>query len=440
MRRHGGIRRGGRRPVSSGHGRGFPPGAGTGERLRCFFLLVAWLAAAGCGSDPAAPPAAADPTPVGEVRDLRFTIRHGSELVIGDLPVFPYDGRDGVALGTMTYLGNGMARVLFPAEGVQAPPLPMIPALPDLPLRVEIESRDLAGTVDFCTGEVRLAFDATFQPVVFSLRPAALSVVTPLTTAAASGRFHTEVETGRVLDPEGDLKLAGVAEVPETGDPLVDGLLALPTDAVCRLESHLDFPDGRFPCPGAPPPGTADRFFLEVGKHGMLAITLLGSFVEFAYDGKGSGGYGSLGPPAGGTAEAVVEGADVRIPPLEPIAGWDGVRIEIATQRVAGGIDFCTGRMDFDFDATFTPVLFGASFTPISVVTTMTTETSACHHHDCVYSGERLDRWGDAVLVGVADVPETGDPLIDGLLTLPSDAVEVLPFHLDFLGARPACP
>jgi hypothetical protein len=95
--------------------------------------------------------------------------------------------------------------------------------------------------------------------------------------------------------------------------------------------------------------------------------------------------------------------------------------------------------MQLDYDATFTPFVGNEEMTSISVVTTITTETSSGYSQ--TVSGERLDRWGDALLVGVAKVPPTDDFWIDLILGLPNDAVCQLPVHLDFLGGgRPLCP
>jgi len=76
--------------------------------------------------------------------------------------------------------------------------------------------------------------------------------------------------------------------------------------------------------------------------------------------------------------------------------------------------------------------------TSLSVVTTMTTDTSAGISKTA--NGERLDRWGDALLVGVAKVPLTDDFMTNLMLNLPTDAACELPVHLDFLGGeRPNC-
>jgi hypothetical protein len=77
--------------------------------------------------------------------------------------------------------------------------------------------------------------------------------------------------------------------------------------------------------------------------------------------------------------------------------------------------------------------------TSMSVKTKITTDTSTGSSQ--TVTGRRLDRWGDARLVGVAVVPLTEDPLTNFMLGLPNDAVCELPVHLHFHGGeRPTCP
>lgn len=395
-----------------------------------FMLGLLLLAGWGCsGSD-----SEGEGIPVGTTREVRMTSHKDSVLSIGRDPIleFPYDARGAGTSGTITYQGGGKAELVFLAEDMEVVNMQIIPGLP---IGVEIIPQDQIGTVDFCTGDVRYSFDSLFQPFFFDFRPAPMSVVTEQTTGTSSGLFR-EV-TGRPLDEKGDLKLVSVAVVPETGDPAVDDPLGLPTDAVSELEVHYDFPQGRFFCPGDPPPGVADEVHMEVGKDGLLSISFLGAFVDYPYDGAGSNGVGKLGPVEDG--RATVEFSDFVIPPMQVVPGSDEILIEITAHRLSGVIDFCTGFVELDYDATFTPFVGNEEMTSISVVTTITTETSSGYSQ--IVSGERLDRWGDALLVGVARVPPTDDFWTNLVLDLPNDAVCQLPVHLDFLGGeRPRCP
>lgn len=397
-----------------------------------WFVLLLLCASVGCSDSDSHN---TEEPPLGTEREIRLTSNYNSVLSIGKDPIleYPYDARGPGSPGTMTYTGHGRANLFFAAEDMSVKNL--YPFGEGVPAYVEILPADMRGAVDFCTGQVFLAYEAQFVPVVFGIRQGALSVVTELTTGTSSGDFR--VVTGRPMDERGDCRLVSVAVVPRTGDPFVDRALGLPTDAVSEIESHFDFPQGRFPCPGEPPQGVADEVHMVVGKDGRLSISFLGSIAEFPYDGKGSDGVGALQSVAGGIA--TVEFSQFAIPPLRFFPWSDRIRIEIEPHQLIGRMDFCTGRLDLDFDATFTPVMDENEMTSISVVTTITTETSSGYSR--TVTGERLDRWGDALLVGVAKVPETGDPMIDWMLGLPNDAVCELPVHLDFTGgSRPTCP
>jgi hypothetical protein len=367
---------------------------------------------------------------------------------------FPYDGRGPGSLGTMSLdcksleldgenreacraleadLEEGEVLLFFDADDTRASKFYLIDERVDV--YINILPTDMIGTINFCTGEVEYSFDALFEQVVFGQVQDALSVVSVLTTGTVSGDYWTM--TGRPLDEEDNLQLVSVAVTPPTGDPFTDLILDLPTDTVSRNETHLDFPQGRFPCPGEPPPGVADEVRMTVGKEGRLSIAFLGSFAEYPYDGKGSDGVGALGPVVDG--RATVEFSDFQIPPLQFIPGVDAVRVEIEPHSLSGEIDFCTGQIDLDFDSTFTPFMGDREMTSLSVITTITTDTSTGFSRNV--TGERLDRWGDAHLVGVAQVPLSDDPFTNFMLDLPNDAVCELPVHLHFHGGeRPVCP
>ncbi len=362
----------------------------------------------------------------GTARRVRMRLEYNSRLTIAKMPPFPYDGRDADSVGTMIEKGDGIAELFFPASSSGAPPLPMIPGRAGIPLRVEIMPRDMAGTIDFCSGEVTLRFDASFEPNAFGIRSSPLSVATDLTTGTSKGSFR-EVK-GRPLDAKGDCLLVGVARVPKTKDFLVNRFLSLPTDAVSEMEAHFDFPDGRPVCPGAAAEQPGERVFLGVDKNGRLSIS---SFPAFKYDGKGSGGFGSIESMEDGRARVYFSGHDLAIPALQMIPGSNLLRVEIETKGLAGEIDLETGRIELDFDAAFTPCLGKIKQTPISVVTSLTTETSKGMKKEL--AGERLDEFGDAFFVGVAVVPKTDGAFINMLLGLPADAACELPVHFDFI-------
>jgi len=369
----------------------------------------------------------------------------------GESMEFPYDARGPGSLGRFSHDCNSLGLAgenLEVCQGLEATLDPgeallFFAAKDSQPQKfyilgeniyINILPTDMIGTINFCTGEVEYIFDALFEQVFFGEVTGTLSIVSVLTTGTVSGDYW--IMTGRPMDEKGDLQLVSVAVVPPTGDPFTDLILDLPTDSVSVMESRLDFPQGRFSCPGDPPPGVADEVHMAVGKEGLLSISFLGSFAEYPYDGAGSNGVGNLGPAANGRTE--VEFSQFEIPPMQFIPGSDAIRIEIEANRLSGYIDFCTGEVELDFDAMFTPIMGDTPMTSLSVVTTITSETSTGLSQS--RSGKRLDKYGDAHLAGVAIVPETSDPLINFMLGLPNDAVCELPVHLDFLGGeRPVC-
>lgn len=208
-------------------------------------LVIATLALSCVPPAPRTPePASVTPPEVA----VRLRVGADSRLRIGSLPWFDYDGRAGWATGTMNPTGDpGRYRLRFAPESVRIVPLPMIAALPELPLRVSMRANaDLDGWVDLCTGDTSLSFDASFQPEALGLDLRPLSVVTPLTSGIDGGH------TGVPLDELGRGRLVGVAEVPATGDVLVDALLGLPAAAVADLSVDLDIA-APLACPGPTP-------------------------------------------------------------------------------------------------------------------------------------------------------------------------------------------
>jgi hypothetical protein len=77
--------------------------------------------------------------------------------------------------------------------------------------------------------------------------------------------------------------------------------------------------------------------------------------------------------------------------------------------------------------------------TSLSVTTTITTDASTGFSRNV--TGERLDRWGDALVVGAAQVPLSDEPVANFIPGLPNDAAWELPVHLHFHGGeRLLCP
>jgi hypothetical protein len=82
-----------------------------------------------------------------------------------------------------------------------------------------------------------LTFDALFSFSAGSVyKPPALSVKTVLSTEASTGTFQS-AEGTRFSGGKG--KLVGIAQVPKTGDWLLDNFLQLPSEAFALLTADL---------------------------------------------------------------------------------------------------------------------------------------------------------------------------------------------------------
>lgn len=369
----------------------------------------------------------AAPAPADEPgHHVRLTVGDDSTLAIGALPPFEYDGRDGAGYATVTDRGDGRLGIHMEAGDITIPPMKLFPALPFVPLAIEIVPRVVDGEIDTCSGAARLEFDATFRP---NFAPSlGIEVKTTLGTATTTFGGHT-VE-GVPMDHLGNLRLAGIAAVARTGNPLTDALLRLPAPAVADLEVHVDLdPTDVGSCPTSPEPPRVTQMAVMPGSR-----LLISTFAPFDYDGKGSGGSGSYTLLGGGRYSVEFAGSDLRVPPVRFLPGVDAIRVDILTAGIGGTVDVCTGAVDLAFDAAFQPVVGTLRPSSVSVVTDLTTATSSGYFQS--FTGDPMDRWGDVHLVGVAKVPRTGDLLVDLLLSLPTDAVADLRVHLDL----PPCP
>lgn len=103
----------------------------------------------------------------------------------------------------------------------------------------DVSRRDaLQGWLDTETGQAELSFDAEFTFTAGPIyKPPSLKVKTVLSTEQATGRFRS-ASGERFVGSKG--KLVGIADVPQTGDWLLDNFLQLPTDAFALLSAELD--------------------------------------------------------------------------------------------------------------------------------------------------------------------------------------------------------
>ena len=168
----------------------------------------------------------------------------------GALPPFQFDPAIGHAnasggvgkLGSIA-AGTGKASFDMAVQDVHIAPLDIIPSMFNLSIEVDaarvdiLLQRALTGTIDFCTGEIQMVFNASFVPVVLNHSSPSLPVVTVLTTETSTGFSHTR--SGVRFDRWGDGKVVGVSMVPKSASVFENLLLSLPTDAITEMPAHF---------------------------------------------------------------------------------------------------------------------------------------------------------------------------------------------------------
>jgi len=351
----------------------------------------------------ASAPAGADPPATTLAARLR--IGAASQLIIGSFPTFTYDGRAGQSTGTITDRGNGQWTIRFPADTTRVPPLPMVSALPDLPVRVLIESRDLIGTLDVCARTMSLAFDAKFTPEVFGNLGPQLSVVTPLDSTVP-------------VDATGRTRLEGTALVPRTGDLFVDAFLDLPNNATAKLAADLDVgPTGELPaCPGSPAPPPS--LTLELGPGSMITMgagplpydagsTALTAPLVLRRDGRYDVAFAT---PALQTALA----------PIRLTGQLDLVGVDLRANTLSGTFDPCTRSLALRLAVSAAPWWLGQRLTEVPIRTTLRASFAATT---------------DSVLIGIARVRRSDNLLANAILGLAATARFEFAAHLDVVGA-----
>lgn len=166
---------------------------------------------------------------------------------------------------------------------------------------------------------------------------------------------------------------------------------------------------------------------LRTLANGSLAIA---AYPSFRYDAGGGGGAGWLAEAdAAGEQALHFDPAGLLIPslswrtarflglPLPP-----GLEIAIVPERLEGSFHAPTGAITLHFDARFRLSAVGLYRAPdLVVATTLTTGSVQGRRHSG--RGQPLDAAGRAVLVGVAPIAPSGDPLLDRFLGLPDEAL-----------------
>jgi hypothetical protein len=162
-------------------------------------------------------------------------------------------------------------------------------------------------------------------------------------------------------------------------------------------------------------------------------------YPDFAYNAEGGGGYGRVtAMDIDGKVAVSFDPLTLSIPALETsTADLMGLPLpplfkgEIKPISLSGFIEKRSGKVDMQFDAEIVPsVTTLMQGTPLKLFMNLTTETSWGATRSA--RGKRLDSEGRCVLVGVARLPPSSDPITSTLLMLPTDALAVLQVRFEF--------
>jgi hypothetical protein len=159
----------------------------------------------------------------------------------------------------------------------------------------------------------------------------------------------------------------------------------------------------------------------------------IGAYPRFRYDARGGGGRADLGPcDRPGWQALAFDPAQLTIPaltgrstrvlglPLPP-----GLMISIQPEKLHGEWQPSSGEVQLDFAARFYFSIGSVYRAPgLMIETRLQSECVQGQRHQA--QGQRVDRAGRALLVGVATVPPTGEAWLDRFLGLPNGALAML--------------
>jgi hypothetical protein len=162
----------------------------------------------------------------------------------------------------------------------------------------------------------------------------------------------------------------------------------------------------------------------------------IGAYPRFSYDARGGEGIGRLGDPEGGGRRLEFAPRELRVPPLSwrstrmlgiPIPPGLGIAIE--PLQLSGTLEPLGGELRLRFRARFHCSALGIYRpAPLEIDTELTTGGIESRRHRC--RGAALDGDGEGLLVGVAQVPPSGDRWLDRFLGLPDEALAMLRLRL----------
>eukprot|EP00238_Polyblepharides_amylifera_P015720 CAMPEP_0196577768 /NCGR_PEP_ID=MMETSP1081-20130531/6782_1 /TAXON_ID=36882 /ORGANISM="Pyramimonas amylifera, Strain CCMP720" /LENGTH=270 /DNA_ID=CAMNT_0041896779 /DNA_START=89 /DNA_END=901 /DNA_ORIENTATION=+ len=181
---------------------------------------------------------------------------------------------------------------------------------------------------------------------------------------------------------------------------------------------------------------TGSMVKINTEKECALGVSL---YPDFAYNAEGGGGMGRVtSMDVDGKVAVNFDPLTLNIPALETAtADLLGLPLpplfkgEIRPISLSGFIEKRSGKVDLQFEADIVPsvtkMLVGK---PLKLFMNLTTETSWGATRSA--RGKRLDSEGRCVLVGVARLPPSSDPVSTTLLMLPSDCLAVLQVRFEF--------
>lgn len=167
----------------------------------------------------------------------------------------------------------------------------------------------------------------------------------------------------------------------------------------------------------------------------------IGRYPPFLYDARGGGGCTQLELAADGHRPIAFDVSALQIPDLQGprarVLGMPlppGLVIRIQPRLLAGWLDPASGSMCLRFEAHFQLLIGSWVRAPeLRIETELSTEAVRGHRHGA--QGSRLQKDGQAVLVGVATVQPCGAAWLDRFLGLPDEALAVLRCRFSTPGA-----
>ncbi len=177
---------------------------------------------------------------------MKYQLRSlsGCKLTIGNYPTFNYNASGGGGFAVITAKERSEVLSLeFNPKELIIPPLnwrtTKFLGLPLPPgIQISIQTEKLAGTISTLTGIVSLHFIARFSFTIGKAIKAPDLIVQTILKTSEVGSKGFDLN-GKSLKNNGRITLMGLANIPITGNKLMDYFLNLPNDALASLECEL---------------------------------------------------------------------------------------------------------------------------------------------------------------------------------------------------------